>query len=153
MNYIYGFLLIFTLLTVFTFFKIRKGKQIAEHIYHLGFILGSFVWEDLFLLSIYFSILSGVTIYFQQIKLFLLGFVIFWLVRSLGETIYWFLQQFIVPQHHPLNVDLHFNIVRKIFGNISTQQCMVLFQVLLQIITMFSIIALIFILKNWSVLP
>lgn len=152
---IYGFcaLLFFSLLTVISFYKIRTGKKMVEFIYSFGFILGSFVWEDLFVISLYFVIITLISTYFSQLKLALLGFFIFWVIRGTGETIYWFLQQFILPKHYPHNVDKFFVPLRRIFGNISTQQCMIIMQVFLQTITMVSLVAVIFLLKNWSTLP
>lgn len=146
-------LIFFLLVTVLSFYRIKRGKQITEFIYSYGFVLGSFVWEDLFVISLYFALISLFSLYFAQLKILLLGFFIFWILRGLGETIYWFLQQFLRPKHYPHNVETHFTFMRKIFGNISAQQCMIILQVLMQIITMLSVVAVIFLLKNWSTLP
>jgi hypothetical protein len=153
MLYSFVALILFIFLGGLSFYKIRTGKKIAEFIYSYGFILGSFVWEDLFVISLYFLILSLFALYFAQFKLLLLGFFIFWVIRGLGETIYWFLQQFIRPRHYPHNVEEHFAFMRRIFGSISAQQCMIIMQVFLQIITMLSTVAVIFLLKNWASLP
>lgn len=60
--------------------------------------LGAFVWVDAAVLGIFFSIVTVICFVLQQWILFLLIFSIFWTVRSIGEQIYWFLEQF-APKH------------------------------------------------------
>lgn len=148
MIYLYFLLALFISLCLFSIYSIRTGKNTAKFIYGFGFPLGSFVWEDLFVFCIYFTVLTLIAILNSSTKIFLLGFSIFWLVRSVGETIYWFLQQFIVPTHYPHNVSSHLKTMHLIFGNISDQQGMILLQVMFQVITMASIFGIIYLLQH-----
>lgn len=56
--------------------------------------LGMFVWGDVLILSVFWFVVSITVLLLQDWLLFLLIISCFWLVRSVGETIYWFLQQF-----------------------------------------------------------
>lgn len=141
---------IFTILAAISFFRIRRGKKVAEFIYGLGFPIGAFVWEDMFVFSIYGLIASLITTWMGQWKYGVLFFLVFWLVRSIGETLYFFLEQFIEPKHYPHYLDEHFWLVRAIFGNISYQQCLIIMQVTFQIIAMISIVGIISLLFAWN---
>ena len=114
--------------------------------------MGAFVWEDLCIFSIYGLIASVVTAITHQNRIGLLLFIIFWIVRSAGEAGYFFLQQFIQPKHHPHYIDDHFDLMRKIFGKISYQQCLIIMQVVFQIVLMLALFSLIMLLLNWNVI-
>lgn len=62
----------------------------------LGFwnINGSFVWGDVVVFSLFWSLVSVVILGIQDWVLFWLMQAVFWVIRSLGEVIYWFSQQF-----------------------------------------------------------
>lgn len=55
---------------------------------------GSFVWGDAVLLGLFWTVVSVVCLWLNNVQLFLIIQAIFWMVRSAGEIIYWFLQQF-----------------------------------------------------------
>lgn len=55
---------------------------------------GAFVWADAAILCIFWAIAGAVILCINNWNLFLLLFSAFWLIRSLGETLYWFLTQF-----------------------------------------------------------
>ena len=141
---------LFAFLTAFSFVRIRRGKKIAEFIYGLGFPIGAFVWEDMFVFSVYGLAASVATVWLGQWKYGLLFFLVFWMVRSAGETLYFFLEQFIEPKHYPHYVDEHFGLVRWLFGNISYQQCLIIMQVTFQIIMMITIVGIITLLFAWN---
>ena len=144
------FIALFAFLTILSYFEIRNNHKFAKFIYAWGFPFGSFVWEDLFIFSIYGLIASIIATSTHQTRLGLLFLVVFWIVRSGGEAGYFFLQQFIQPSHYPHNVDDHFQLIRFIFGDISYQQCLIVLQVFFQIILMFSISALVLLLFTWN---
>jgi hypothetical protein len=146
----YVAIFIFAFLSALSFVRIKTGKKIAEFVYNFGFLIGSFVWEDMFVFSIYGLVASVATTWLGQYKYGLLFFLVFWIVRSAGETIYFFLEQFIEPKHFPHYVDEHFRPLRKIFGHISYQQCLIIMQVTFQVILMSSIVALITLLFSWD---
>jgi hypothetical protein len=55
---------------------------------------GAFVWADAAILCMFWGIAGFIILYFNNWSLFCLLFSAFWLIRSLGETLYWFLTQF-----------------------------------------------------------
>jgi hypothetical protein len=56
--------------------------------------LGMFVWGDVFVFSIFWTLVSMICVAFSDLYLFFLTASLFGVVRSFGETIYWFNQQF-----------------------------------------------------------
>ncbi len=56
--------------------------------------IGVFVWIDAVVFGLFFAVVTLFCLLFQQWSLFLLIFSVFWTVRSIGEQIYWFLEQF-----------------------------------------------------------
>ncbi len=60
--------------------------------------IGSFVWTDAIVFGLFFFLVSIFSIITNQFILFLLIVSIFWTVRSIGEQVYWFLEQF-APKH------------------------------------------------------
>lgn len=149
MTYALLFLVIFSALTLISFFKIRRDRGVLGFIYKWGFPLGSFVWEDLFVFSLYGAVAASATLISGQIKIGVLFLVIFWVVRSAGETLYFFLQQFIEPKHHPHDIEAHFRALRWVFGPLTSQQCYIIMQVLFQMILMLSLSSLILLLLSW----
>lgn len=129
-------------LSIFSLYTIRRLNGEIKFTYLWGFLIGGFVWEDVFVFSLYFGFVSLMAYLVASVKLALLFFLVFWLVRSAGETLYFFLQQFIRPQHFPHDVDSHFTFLRRIFGKLSSQQCFIIMQVFLQSIMMASIVGI-----------
>jgi len=58
------------------------------------FFLGIFVWGDAVILGLFWSLISLTSVLLKDWILFLLILSLFWVVRSLGEIIYWLNQQF-----------------------------------------------------------
>ena len=144
--------LLFFSLIILSCLKIRHLRGNIKFIYHWGFLFGVFVWEDLLVISIYCLIGSLSALIFQQNRIGLLFFVVFWIVRSAGEALYFFLQQFIQPKHDPHFIDEHFKFLRKVFGKLAYQQCLIIMQVFFQIILMVGIICLILLMVSWNTL-
>lgn len=63
--------------------------------------LGAFVWADAGIFGIFFLLVSLVALILNDFILFLLVFFVFWTVRSIGEQLYWFLEQFAVNNRNP----------------------------------------------------
>jgi hypothetical protein len=78
---------------------------------------------------------------------------VFWAVRSTGETIYFFLQQFHMPQHHPHQVTGHFAQLERVFGKVSDQKGYILMQIFHQSVVMIAVSAVLLLLVKWSTLP
>ena len=134
-------------LVIISFFKIRENKDECNFIYWWAVPLGAFVWEDLLVFGLLHAVLALLGYALGNPTFWLICFLIFWIIRSLGETLYFFLEQFIVPQHHPHMITNHFTALRKIFGNISDQKCFIIMQVTMQIITVTSVISLLLVLQ------
>lgn len=65
------------------------------------FIYGAFVWADLVIFGFFWAAFTIYCLFRNDWILFLLGQSIFWLVRSHGETVYWFNQQFSTINRNP----------------------------------------------------
>ena len=57
-------------------------------------LLGSFVWGDTIIISSFWIIISAISLYLNDWYLFGLLVSVFWVIRNLGEAIFWFNQQF-----------------------------------------------------------
>lgn len=57
-------------------------------------LIGAFVWVDTIIFGLFFTLISIFCLVLSQWLLFLLIISLFWVVRSIGEQIYWFLEQF-----------------------------------------------------------
>ncbi|MFC1790498.1 hypothetical protein ACFLZP_03380 [Patescibacteria group bacterium] len=115
-------LLLFFCLFVLSFFKIKNSKNEFGFIYPYFFVIGAFVWEDLLIFSCLGFISVLLVLLSANPKVGLLLFLLFWLVRSAGEVLYYFLQQFLRPKFMPLHTDKHFILIRKVLGNIPDQK-------------------------------
>ncbi len=104
--------------------------------------LGIFVWGDAVIFGIFWALSSLVALFLNDWILFLLIFCVFWTVRSLGETIYWFNQQFSpIKRNPPKNLPGY-----KYFKNDSIW---FIYQIIMQCITVISTIFTIYFAKIW----
>ncbi len=71
-------------------------KQVPQY-----YVLGAFVYADAFIFGIFWALVGGVILWFQDWLLFGLIWALFWLIRSVGETIYWFNEQFAQTPRNP----------------------------------------------------
>lgn len=65
------------------------------------FFIGAFVWGDVLVLGPFWIIASLVSLFLNNWYLFLLFVSLFWVIRSLGETIYWLNEQFAEKNRNP----------------------------------------------------
>lgn len=63
-------------------------------------LIGAFVWTDAFMFGLFFLLISVLCLALQEWVLFGLIYSVFWLVRSIGEQIYWFHEQFAVTHRN-----------------------------------------------------
>jgi hypothetical protein len=66
-----------------------------------GILFGGFVQADNVIFGMFWFLTSTGTLLLKDWLLFLLIVSSFWLVRSIGETLYWFLQQFTFHEGNP----------------------------------------------------
>ncbi|RJR28356.1 hypothetical protein C4564_05630 [Candidatus Microgenomates bacterium] len=107
------------------FYESSKKKNAYGEVFVLG-PLGIFVWGDAAVFGIFWAGAAIITILLTDWVLFLLIFSLFWVVRSFGETIYWFNQQFstitrVEPKGRPLYKYFHNDSVWFIYQ--ICQQC------------------------------
>jgi hypothetical protein len=135
------------LLALYAIFKVRLSDNFqVSFIWWWAFLNGSFVWEDMIVFGLLHGTFSLGSFFLGNNLIWIVFFLVFWIVRSAGETLYFFLEQFVVPQHHPHVITEHFTLLRKIFGDISDQKCFIIMQVVQQSILISATVALIFVL-------
>ena len=107
------FIIFYALINVVVFLKgfyeSRYKKNAFGRIIQLT-PLGVFVWGDAVVLGLFWFIISLAVLLLNNWYLFLLIISIFWVVRSFGETIYWFNQQFspkVFEWNRPKNLLFH----------------------------------------------
>lgn len=88
--------------------KNKKKAYVDAHIFKLT---GGLVWGDLVIFGPFWFLISLVVYYLNDWLLFLLILSVFWVVRSFGETIYWFNQQFSKVIRHPPEKDFFYRIL------------------------------------------
>lgn len=109
MSWIQFFLSVFILLQIVLFvvsFKKLHSKNYSRKIVYPLYVFGAFVWEDMFVLSLFWTISSMVLIYLNNLRLTLTLVLIFIIFREFGEMIYSLLQQFNVKNHRPYDFEL-----------------------------------------------
>ncbi len=143
----------FVSLAVISLRKIRKGSGQFGFVYSWAFWFGAFIWEDLFVFSLYYLGVVSISWLFQDIRIGLLMIAVFWIVRSSGEALYFFLQQFLRPTHDPHAIDEHFDGLRWMFGEMDHQKGSIILQVLHQTVVMIATGVLILLVLNWQDLP
>ncbi len=74
--------------------KSKKKSTILARPYKICEPFGSFVWADHVLFGPFWMLISVITLFLHDLLLFFLIYSVFWVVRSVGETLYWFFQQF-----------------------------------------------------------
>lgn len=106
--------------------------------------LGVIAWGDAVMFGPFWLSLAAGTFFLQDWLLFVLAYCVFWVVRSTGETMYWFNQQFshkVYEWNKPGNLHLH-----SVFRNDSIWFG---YQVMWQCITVLSILASIYVGHLW----
>lgn len=119
--------------------KLKKNPYGLSNWFNL---IGSFVWADVFIFGAFFFLVSILSLILKDFIFFLLVYSIFWTVRSIGESIYWFLEQFATNHRNPESTLL----MHKWFPRNSAW---IANQIINQCITVVGIIASIYLLKLW----
>ncbi len=151
--FIVFWLILFLFLLPISFIKVRNSKEKYIFIYKWAFFCGAFVWEDLLIFSIFNILLALITLYVNDYRIFILTALSFGVIRTSGETLYYFLQQFIRPNFPPHDIHNHFQAFRHIFGDISDQKYFIMAQVFLQVLLVAFLSTLILLILNWTSFP
>lgn len=142
-----GFVLGYGIIAFLVFLKgfyESKEKKNAYGLVPWLYLLGIFAWGDAVILGLFWFLSSLITFFLQDWILFLLIISVFWMVRSLGEMIYWFNQQFSSKTYDwnkPENLLGH-----SIFHDDSIWY---IYQIVYQCITVVSIIMTIYLANLW----
>jgi len=141
------------LLAIVSFINVRNSGTEVQFILW-AYPLGAFIWEDLLVFSIANIIACIFVILINDFRYIFIYFLSFWFVRSIGETFYWFLQQFCVNPSYPHDQYSWENssILSRLLGNLSDQKYFIINQISWQIVTVFCICGFVFILKRWKYL-
>lgn len=141
-KFTFALIFISLMFAVLSAFEINSGNigNYEPLLWGFGLPFGAFVWGDLFVFSMLWTILGIILWRLKKPIYFLLVLSIFWLVRSSGEASYWFLQQF-----HPDTIPWaeHFNRIW-IFANISDKDYWVVNQITHQSIVVLSLLGVIY---------
>ena len=107
---------------ILAFINVRNSGESWELIIW-GILWGAFIWEDLVVFALYNVVASIVVLLIKDNRYVLVFILFFWLIRSLGEVLYWFLQQFNQPAHYPHDqYDWQKDCWQKaLFGDLSNQ--------------------------------
>lgn len=134
-------LFVYSLLAFYLSFReVKKGN--THGTCFLFFPLGAFVWADAVILSLFWILVSVSFYFYSDFYLFLITVSVFWFIRSIGETIYWFLEQFTEKHHNPPKQFFHYAL----FKNESVWFVNQLYWQILSVVS--GILSLIFI-KEW----
>src|SRR4030042_4448374 len=141
-----GIIFIYALIALFAFFKGIYESKTRKNAYGLIRILlpwGIIAWGDAVVFGPFWVLVSLVTLFLNDWYLFLLSISIFWVVRSLGETMYWFNQQFAKTRegNEPEKLPWH-----SIFDNDSVW---LIHQIIWQCVTVVAIVASIYVAYLW----
>jgi hypothetical protein len=104
--------------------------------------IGIFVWGDAVVFSAFWILVSLTTLYLNDWLLFVLTYSVFWVVRSLGESIFWFNQQFSQKHIYPPQVLPGYNFVKN-------ESIWFIYQIITQCITVISLILSLYYAKLW----
>lgn len=122
--------------------KSQHKKTILARPYKPCEFYGSFVWADHVLFGPFWFLISLAVFFLNDVLLFALIYFLFWSIRSFGETIYWFIQQF---SPRPGNEPELFWINRHVPG----EAVWFLHQIFWQCILVLSIVLTIFFAHAW----
>lgn len=104
--------------------------------------MGAFVWTDAVTFGAFFFLASVISYILQDFTLLLLIYSVFWVVRSVGESFYWFLEQFAEKhKNKPENLKGH-----KFFPG---ESIYIHYQIFWQCVSVVSIIASVYLFSLW----
>lgn len=136
---IYG--LINLIAAIYGFYQCKYRKNAFGNTRYL-YPLGVFVWGDAVIIGAFWALSSFIAILLNDLILFLLLASTFWLVRSLGETLYWIAQQFSsLPKNPPKRLLAH-----SVFHNDSVW---FIYQICWQCLTVITLITTVYLVHLW----
>ena len=138
-------------LSVFAFFaflicikgwyEVVSRKNSFGNTYGL-FWMGIFVWGDTVVIAPFWVGLCLVCLFLQDSSLFWLAFSLFWVVRSVGETMYWMHEQFTSKHHNPPSTLVGYRFIKD-------ESLWFIYQIFWQCMTVVSVLFSLFFAKQW----
>jgi|SRR3989338_2770146 len=104
--------------------------------------LGIFVWGDATVFGLFWALVSLVVLFLKDWILLLLIISVFWVIRSLGETIYWINQQFSSVNRNPPERLIGYSIFKN-------DSIWFIYQIVWQCVAVISVIFSIYFAKIW----
>lgn len=86
---------------LFALHQVKNKKGAYTRVPQPFLLFGSFVWADHVIFGLFWTIATIICLLLNDYLLFVLIVSVFWLVRSVGESMYWFLQQFSQIERNP----------------------------------------------------
>ena len=129
------------ILSLVGFYQSHRKRNAYGNFYPAS-IIGAFVWGDAAIFGLFWFLTSLFCLILNDWILFLLIFSLFWMVCSLGETIWCFLMQFVSLKRYPLE---HFFL----HGLFHDESILFVHQIILQCITVVSLLASLYFGKMW----
>lgn len=105
-------------------------------------LISAFVWVDAIVFGAFFALASLLCLILQDFILFLLIFFVFWTIRSVGEQMYWFHEQFSLKHKNPP----HTLWPSKFFKG---EEVWIVMQIVLQCISVVSLISSVYLFSIW----
>ncbi len=127
------------------FIECYKKDNVHHETIYL-FWLGIFVWGDAVVFGLFWFLISMLSVILKDWVLFLLFISVFWLVRSLGETFYWFNQQFSPLARWPKK---RFDIIDFLSKYFKDGSIWFIYQISWQCVTVISLITTIYLTTWW----
>lgn len=127
------------------FIKGYRQTKVKNNPYGLSkwfFPISAYVWADAVIFGAFFFCVALLCFILNDFILFLLVFSVFWSVRSMGESVYWFLEQFASSHRNPE----HTLMISKWFPRNSSW---IAHQTINQCIMVVGIIASVFLFNSW----
>jgi len=146
------FLIAFALISLALFmFAVAKAR--AEHgngvwiflPFALTLLNGTFILGDAIAFSTFFFTASLLLIYKNDVRYTILVFLVFWIVRSAGEVVYWLNYQFASTNPHPFINHLEF-----LTGPVPESSVFVIYQAANQALLAAFLILLFVLIRNWD---
>lgn len=138
-NTIMGLSLLYSLSALLLGIKHRKNPFGLTPQFNL---ISAFVWVDTIVFGAFFVLVSVLCLLVQDFVLFLLIFSVFWTIRSIGEQMYWFHEQFTLKHRNPPSTLWP----SKFFNG---EEVWIVMQIVLQCISVISIISSVYLFSIW----
>ena len=124
------------------FYNSRKKNYLG--VCHLFYPLGAYVWADAVIFGLFWAMITVVVYYLKNWYLFLTFYFVFQTIRTFGESIYWFNQQFSTIVRYSFKDN---RWLMRIFNDDYTVWFVI--QIIMQCVAVISLLFSIYFIKLW----